>query len=281
MGIRTIFLVVGLLVGCLAWGQGMVVQTVVYKNGDLELRGFLYRPPGPGPFPAVVYNHGSEKTLAYIDRLAVPFVERGYVFFAPNRRGHGRSPGPYIVDELNQLRGAEWSRALVRLHEEQLSDQLEGVAFLKAQPFVDAARIGVFGFSFGGIQTMLAVERADAGYKAAVNCAGAAQTWNNSPELRARLIQAARNAVMPVFFIQAQNDYSLSALGPSRRRCAGPANPSRPGSSRPLAPLTRTGTTFASRATQFGGPRCLPSWTLPCGSPTAQPTLPRFGGVFP
>lgn len=202
----------GLLAGCLAWSQGMVVQTVVFRNGDLELRGFLYRPPGPGPFPAVVYNHGSEKNLAYIDQLAVPFVERGYVFFAPNRRGHGRSPGIYILDELNKLRGAEWSQALVRLHEEQLSDQLAGVAFLKSLPFVDAGRLAVFGWSFGGIQTMLAVERPEVGYKAAVNCAGAAQTWPASPDLRARLTQAARNAAMPIFFIQAQNDYSLAAL---------------------------------------------------------------------
>jgi dipeptidyl aminopeptidase/acylaminoacyl peptidase len=113
---------------------------------------------------------------------------------------------------LNSLKGAEWSRTLVKLHEEQLSDQLSGVAFLKTQAFVDANRVGVFGWSFGGIQTMLAVERADAGYRAAVNCAGAAQTWAASGDLQARLTAAARNAVMPVLFMQAQNDYSLTAL---------------------------------------------------------------------
>lgn len=195
-----------------AQAQQMLVQTVTYKNGDLELRGFLYRPQGPGPFPVIVYNHGSEKTLAYIDKLAVPFVKQGYVFFAPNRRGHGRSPGTYILDVLGKLSGAEWSRTLVQLHEEQFSDQLGGVAFLKTQPFVDPGRIGVFGWSFGGIQTMLAAERSDVGYKAAVNCAGAAQTWAASPDLQARLSKAAQNAATPVFFIQAQNDYSLTAL---------------------------------------------------------------------
>lgn len=202
------------LAGLLSFGaassQEMIVQTVTYRNGDLELRGFLYRPQGNGPFPAIVYNHGSEKTLAYVDNLARPFVRQGYVFFAPNRRGQGRSPGPYIGDQLAGLSGAEYGRALVRLHEEQLSDQLAGLAFLKAQPFIRPDRVGVFGWSFGGIQTLLAVEQ-DA-YRAAVNCAGAAQTWNQSPELRERLLAAVRAARSPIFFLQAKNDYSLSAL---------------------------------------------------------------------
>lgn len=72
----------------------MIVQTVTYRNGDLELRGFLYRPQGNGPFPAIVYNHGSEKTLAYVDNLARPFVRQGYVFFAPTAGAKGARLGP-------------------------------------------------------------------------------------------------------------------------------------------------------------------------------------------
>jgi hypothetical protein len=56
---------------------------------------------------------------------------------------------------------------------------------------------------------MLAVERGP-GYRAAVNCSGAAETWNGSPDLQRRLIFAARHAAMPVFFLQAQNDYDLT-----------------------------------------------------------------------
>lgn len=243
-----------LVVGCQALGQGMVVQTVLFRNSDLELRGFLYRPPGPGPFPAVVYNHGSEKNLAYIDRLAVPFVERGYVFFAPNRRGHGRSPGPYILDELNRLRGAEWSQALVRLHEEQLSDQLAGVAFLKSLPFVDAGRLAVFGWSFGGIQTMLAVEHPEVGYKAAVNCAGAAQTWAASPDLQARLTQAARNAAVPVFFIQVQNDYSLAALEALSEEMRRAGKPFQARVFPPFGTSNQDGHNFCAQGHQIWGP---------------------------
>lgn len=32
---------------------------VEFPSGDIALHGVLYKPDGPGPFPAVVYNHGS------------------------------------------------------------------------------------------------------------------------------------------------------------------------------------------------------------------------------
>src|ERR1035438_8464157 len=32
---------------------------VTFRSGDITLHGVLYKPEGPGPFPTVVYNHGS------------------------------------------------------------------------------------------------------------------------------------------------------------------------------------------------------------------------------
>ena len=51
------------------------------------------------------------------------------------------------------------------------------------------------------------------GLRAAVDFAGAAQNWDGAPDLRQRMLQAVRQAQMPVFFIQAKNDYDTS---PSR-----------------------------------------------------------------
>src|ERR1700731_3101561 len=36
-------------------------QPVTINAGDHELRGILFRPEGDGPFPALIWNHGSEK----------------------------------------------------------------------------------------------------------------------------------------------------------------------------------------------------------------------------
>ena len=69
----------------------------------------LYRPGGPGPFPAVLYNHGSApgmlNTQAF-DALGPLFASRGWVFFAPYRRGQGlsASAGPYIGDQIAAAR---------------------------------------------------------------------------------------------------------------------------------------------------------------------------------
>ena len=185
-------------------------ELIEFRSGDLDLKGFIWKPAGAGPFPAILWNHGSEKSPGAVDSVAVFFVTRGYVFFVPHRRGQGRSPGPYIMDQLKTAgSAAQRSLMLVRLHEAHFSDQLAALTYLRGLPSVDQRRLTVMGFSFGGIQTMLAVGRGP-GYRVAVNCSGAAQTWSSSPDLQRRLITAARGAAMPVFFLQAQNDYDLT-----------------------------------------------------------------------
>jgi len=110
----------------------------------------------------------------------------------PHRRGQGQSAGTYIMDQLNAAISPEQrSRMLVALNEVHLQDQLAALAYLRSLPYVDQNRLVVMGASFGGIQTMLAVERRS-GYRVAIDCSGAAQTWRGSPDLRARLMAAAR-----------------------------------------------------------------------------------------
>jgi len=192
-------------------------ERVTFKSDNLTLVGFLFKPDGAGPFPGLIWNHGSERspgTGRQFDAVAAIFVPAGYVVFAPMRRGHGDSEGPYIMD---QQRRAQESRAapqfLVRLMEgEHLDDQLAGQAYLKSLPYVDPNRLAVAGCSFGGIQTLLAAERG-AGYKAAVAISPGALSWNGNPPLRERLVMAARKIEMPVFLIQPPRDASLE---PSR-----------------------------------------------------------------
>ena len=190
--------------------QGATPELITFTSGDLALQGFVWKPAGPGTFPAILWNHGSEKLPGTVDSVAPYFVGRGYVFFVPHRRGQGRSPGPYIVDQLNAAISSEQrSQRLVALMEVQFQDQLAGLAYLRSLPYVDQNRLVVMGASFGGIQTMLAVERRS-DYRVAVDCSGAAQTWRGSPDLRARLMAAASRATIPVFFLQAENDYDLT-----------------------------------------------------------------------
>ena len=48
-------------------GQIKQAELVGFKSGDLELKGYLWKPLGDGPFPAVLWNHGSEKNPGTVD----------------------------------------------------------------------------------------------------------------------------------------------------------------------------------------------------------------------
>src|SRR5437016_1801377 len=169
-----------------------VAETVTFPSGEITLHGVLYRPEGTGPFPAVIYNHGSAPGMLSkqaFDALGPVFASHGWVFFGPYRRGQGlsASAGPYIGDQIEAAEKnggiSAGATAMVRLLEtDHLSDQLAALAWLRKQAFVQADRIAVAGNSFGGIETVLGAERGN--YCAAIDSAGGAQSWKQAPELQ-------------------------------------------------------------------------------------------------
>jgi dipeptidyl aminopeptidase/acylaminoacyl peptidase len=74
---------------------------------------------------------------------------------------------------------------------------------------VDKHRVAVAGHSFGGQLTLLEAAH-DHTLRAAVTFGAAAGSWDGSPALRDRLIEAVRELTTPVMLIQTANDYSLS-----------------------------------------------------------------------
>jgi dienelactone hydrolase len=198
-----------------------VTKTIVsFVSGPRTLKGYLYRPPGKGPFPAIIWNHGSEPKPTDQPDLGAHYTSMGYVFFVPHRRGQGLSPGPYIRDQIS----AFWETSddahaaaanSVRLLEDQNADVVAALDWLKGQPFVDKSHIFMSGCSFGGIQTLLSAEKG-LGLRGAIAFAPGAMSWDLT-ELADRLIEAAHNAKVPVFILQAGNDYSVQpcqVLGP-------------------------------------------------------------------
>jgi carboxymethylenebutenolidase len=207
-------------------GAPIAPQTIEFRSGNLQLKAFLWKPNGPGPFPAVVFNHGSGGPDAAhtagipitqaAERLAPVFVRHGYAFFFPFRRGQGLSAdqAPFLQDVLQPEETAKGKEArehlkFVLMTTEQLDDALAALAFLRTLPEIDRHRVAVSGHSFGGQLTLLAAER-DSTVRAAVTFAAAAESWERSPELRERLSRAVRNATAPILFIQAANDYSTA-----------------------------------------------------------------------
>lgn len=248
-------------------------QRVAYANGSLTLVGYLYRPDGPGPFPTLIWNHGSEQNPGggpQFDSVAAIFVPAGYAVLAPMRRGHGDSEGDYIQDRIRatfrESGAAAAERLMVQLMgSEQLSDQLAGLAYAKTLAFVDTSRLVVAGCSYGGIQTLLAAERGD-GFKAALAISPAALSWRGHAVLQDRLVEAVHRIEIPVLLIQPPKDASLEpakVLGAEAKR---------------LGKTSFTTKVYAATMPEnqqghcFGGAKGMHNW--------ANEALVFFGGVL-
>jgi dipeptidyl aminopeptidase/acylaminoacyl peptidase len=260
-----------IVAGCRSPGRGrpgaapttIAGEVVSFRSGDLVLHGVLHRPPGAGPFPAVLYNHGSAPGMLPIDAanvLGPLYAGRGWIFFMPCRRGQCLSAGSgrYIDDEIEAARKtggpAAAQATMARLLEtEQLADQMAGLAWLRASGLADVDRIAVAGNSFGGIETVLAAEH-DRGLCAAVDSAGGAATWAGAPALRALMVRAVENARAPILFFQAENDYDLA---PSRTLSAAMKTAGKPFELRIFPPFGRStiqGHTFGYFGGEIWGP---------------------------
>ncbi len=207
--------------------QSIAPQTVEIPSGKLRLQALLWMPAGPGPFPAVLFNHGSggadsQHTAGITmteaaERLGPLFVKHGYAFLYLFRRGHGLSAdqGPFLQDILQREEAAKGKEARQHLQfslltTDHLDDVLAALSFLKTVPGVDPQRIAVAGHSFGGQLTLLAAER-DTTVRAAVTFGAAAASWERSPELRERLLTAVGKTPAPIMLIHAANDYNTAA----------------------------------------------------------------------
>ncbi len=186
-------------------------KEITFLSGNLTLHGFIHKPEGNGPFPAIVMNHGSEQFPKSGQGIIEPYVAKGYVVFFPHRRGQGfsSSQSEYIMDSINQEPVTTRDKKFVELQETHLDDIIAALSYLKQIPYVDTSRIVMIGASFGGIQTVLATEK-QLGIKAGVAFAPAAMAWASLPLLQSRLIQAVRSATAPIMLIQAENDYDLT-----------------------------------------------------------------------
>ena len=91
---------------------------MTFQSEGITLHGLLYKPAGSAPFPAVLYNHGSAPGMLSseaFEAIAPVYLNRGWVFFAPYRRGQGlsASAGRFIGSEITAARREGLNRALL------------------------------------------------------------------------------------------------------------------------------------------------------------------------
>lgn len=194
-------------------------QAVTFSGDGIVLHADLFKPDGTGPFPAVLWNHGGSNprpgSSSYSESpvLGELFARQGFVLLIPHRRGYGRSPRDPLVDQfIAEKRIDERNRVQLELMDVHMRDMKGAIHYLEKLSFVDAPKIAVAGCSFGGSLTVFAAE-GNLPLRAAVNFAGGAVSWKQSPELRERMLTSVRAAKVPILLVQAENDYDLN---PSR-----------------------------------------------------------------
>ena len=144
---------------------------VMVKNGRLlpvDLETTLFRPPGDGPFPVVVINHGKESGNNRMQLRSRPmpavreFLQRGYAVVVPMRQGFSNSGGRAVGEGCNIAGNGD----------AQADDIRAVVAWLATQPWADTQRMVMLGQSHGGLATLAYARDPNPGFKLFVNFAG-------------------------------------------------------------------------------------------------------------
>ena len=126
--------------------------TIKAADGNTDLYWRMVKPADfdtTKKYPTVIYVYGGphahnvEASWHWGSRSWETYMaEKGYIVYILDNRG-------------SENRGRDFEQATFRrLGQEEMKDQMCGVNYLKSLPYVDADRLGVHGWSFGGFMTI-------------------------------------------------------------------------------------------------------------------------------
>jgi len=131
---------------------------ITYLSNDLKINGLMVKPKKPGKYPCIIYNRGGNRNfgqllVAHAALKLGALANEGYVVIASNYRGNGNSEGQ------EEFGGKD------------VNDVLNLINVLEEIESADTERIGMYGWSRGGMMTYLALTKSD---KIDVACVGGA-----------------------------------------------------------------------------------------------------------
>ncbi len=145
---------------------------ITYESDGLKVRGYSAAPKTGTKLPCVIFNRGGNREFGALNDLRAAWLlgklaRRGYIVVASQYRGNAGGEGQ------EEFGGAE------------IQDVLSLIPLLETMPRADATRIGMHGWSRGGMMTYLALARTNR-LKAAVVGAGVSDSFAsvaNRPEM--------------------------------------------------------------------------------------------------
>lgn len=148
----------------------------------VELEVVIFKPFGPGPFPTVMFNHGStgdgsDPSLFTItsvtETVAKFFTDRGWMVAFPQRRGRGQSDGLYDEGFNSDRTFYSCERNVTIAGAERALDDLDAaVDWLRNRADVDTTRMLAAGASRGGVLSLMQLVRRPDVYLGAINFVG-------------------------------------------------------------------------------------------------------------
>ena len=157
-------------------------QYIEYRDGDKPLEGFLcYDESQPGPRPTVLICHAYGGRDEFVERKARRLAWQGFACFALDNYGKGvRGKTPEESSALMKPFMEDRRMLLTRLK--------AGLAAAQNLPIVDAKRIAVMGFCFGGL-CALDLARGNTDIRGAVSFHGLLKPSGfTEPKVRAKVL---------------------------------------------------------------------------------------------
>jgi dienelactone hydrolase len=148
-----------------AWSRGTseLLQTDLLEDGNpVRLETVIFKPPGPGPFPLAVFNHGASGRNATPELVRQTWVsfevadflnQRRWLVAFPQRRGRGKSDG-FCDEELNRNGKPKYlcdTDTALSDADRALADIDAAIAVLRRRPDVAPGPVLIGGHSRGGV----------------------------------------------------------------------------------------------------------------------------------
>ena len=115
-----------------------------YISDGLSIEALSFRPAGAGPFPGVLLIPGYQRTALHLISLGSALARNGFAAIAVSQPSFGKSQGK--ADYVGPL---------------TLKVLTEGFRKFKRESFVDPDRMGIYGFSRGGMAASLLAVKLD------------------------------------------------------------------------------------------------------------------------
>lgn len=201
------------------------VPTGAFERGEqITLEMVTFKPNGSGPFPTLVFNHGSTGTgndpsvftsTVTSPALAKHFNDRGWMVVFPQRRGRGKSGGLYDEGfEPDRSRYSDDPQYALQGFERALVDVTCVVEHLLARPDVDREHLLIGGHSRGGFLALAFAGARPEVFTGVLNFVGGWVDGNGPASEMINPMIARRGATFagPSIWLYAENDpcYSVA-----------------------------------------------------------------------